>query len=682
METTTRSPASADLDPHHALSAELRELRRSLEAERTARLAAEQELRHRHEAAHHAREAGLSSVWRADLAANRYDGDGLLQQLLGVPDERIATLSDWLQFMHPSDLPHVRDQWRACAEGRSERFNAEFRMLHADGSPRWFHARAAVLRGADGRALAIAGVTQETTERKQAEEELHQLNRYNRQLLDLSPDPIFVLDADGTVLDVNPAAQALTRANRSTLIGSTFAQRFVHAERVRLLTADALRLGTVRDAEIELLVEPKGAPVPLLCNAAAFAGDGAGARGVLVVARDISARKAAEAERFTMEARVRETQKLESLGVLAGGIAHDFNNLLTGILGNASLAKLDLAPGTPPFNCVDEIEKASLRAAELCRQMLAYSGKGRFVVQLVDLSELITEAAPLLELSASKKAKLRFFLNKNLPLVQADVNQLRQIVINLVSNAAEAVGDKEGMIRVTTGSMRATREYLQQTHLSPELPEGQYVFVEVNDNGTGMSAETLARIFEPFFTTKFTGRGLGLSAVLGIVRGHKGAIKVESEPGKGSSFLVLLPAADQTASVPAEPVAEPAAPPCKRVLVVDDEEVVRNVLVRMLKAFGYESTTACDGQQAVQLFHEGMPDFCAVLLDLTMPELDGAETFREIHRLQPELPVVLMSGYSEQEAVEKFGAEGLAGFLQKPFQPDALKARLAATEKA
>jgi PAS domain S-box-containing protein len=625
-------------------------------------------------------QSGRTSVWHYGLEHGALFGDGVLEQLLGFPSGSIRTAHELMRLVHPDDLIRTQAQWLAASEGRANRFDLEFRMLDQHGSVRWFHAQGTTVREPGRRPTAIAGVIHEITERKHAEEELHELSRYNRQLLDLSPDPVFVLDAAGTILDVNPAAQTLTRSERSNLIGADFAQRFVDASRARQLWTDALARGTVRDTEIGLVADPKTQPIPLLCNATALAAEDGTPRGVLIVARDISARKAAEAERFMTEARVRETQKLESLGVLAGGIAHDFNNLLTGILGNASLAKLDIAPETPPYNCVEEIEKASLRAAELCRQMLAYSGKGRFVVQLLDLSELITEAGPLLELSSTKKAKLRFFLNKHLPLIQADVNQLRQVVINLVSNGAEAIGEKDGLIRITTGAMRATREYLHQTHLAPDLPEGVYVFVEVTDNGSGMPPDVLQRIFEPFYTTKFTGRGLGLSAVLGIVRGHNGAIKVESEPGKGASFLVLFPAAEQSAMVP--PETPPVVPSTRRILVVDDEDTVRSVLVRMLRSFGYEAVTAANGQEAVDFFHAGRDDFRAVLLDLTMPELDGAETFREIHRLRPALPVILMSGYTEHDAVSRFGAQGLAGFLQKPFQPEVLRSRLAAVVPA
>ncbi|MEQ2006185.1 MAG: PAS domain S-box protein, partial [Limisphaerales bacterium] len=251
----------------------------------------------------------------------------------------------------------------------------------------------------------------------------------------------------------------------------------------------------------------------------------------------------AEQERQRMELKLQETQKLESLGVLAGGIAHDFNNLLTSILGNASLARMDLPPRSPVEHSLEQIEKASLRAADLCRQMLAYAGKGRFVVQPFDLTQLVQDTAHLLQVSVSKKAVLKFDLDAGLPPVLADASQLRQIVMNLVINASEAIGDRSGVIALSTGLVRADRRYLADTHLAGNLPEGDYVFLEVSDTGCGMTPELRARIFEPFFTTKFAGRGLGLAAVLGIVRGHRGALRVYSEPGKGSSFKLLLPIA-------------------------------------------------------------------------------------------------------------------------------------------
>jgi len=381
------------------------------------------------------------------------------------------------------------------------------------------------------------------------------------------------------------------------------------------------------------------------------------------------ARAAAEAEREHMEMRLQETQKLESLGVLAGGIAHDFNNLLTGILGNASLARLDLPPQSPAEGALEQIERTSLRAADLCKQMLAYAGKGRFVVQPLDVSQLVHDTAHLLQVSISKKAVLKFDLAAGLPLVVGDPSQLRQIVMNLVINASEAIGDRSGIIALHTGLVRADRAYLADMQFASSLPEGDYVFLEVSDTGCGMTPELKARIFEPFFTTKFTGRGLGLAAVLGIVRGHRGALKVYSEPGKGTSFKLLLPMA------PGAAVESPAPSPLAnswrgsgRILLAEDEETVRTVVARVLESLGFSVTAVADGRAAAELFEVDPSAFTMVVMDLTMPHLDGAQAFARMRHVQPNVRVLLMSGFSEHDATVTFAGKGLAGFLQKPFE--------------
>ncbi|NBR86422.1 MAG: PAS domain S-box protein [Proteobacteria bacterium] len=381
------------------------------------------------------------------------------------------------------------------------------------------------------------------------------------------------------------------------------------------------------------------------------------------------ARAEVEAARVRFEARLQETQKLESLGVLAGGIAHDFNNLLTSILGNASLARLDLPPHSPANHSLERIETASLRAADLCKQMLAYAGKGRLVVQPVNLTQLVQETAHLLQVSISKRAVLKFDLAPNLPAVLVDASQLRQIVMNLVINASEAIGERSGVIALATGLVRADREYLADSRLAGDLSEGDYVFLEASDTGCGMTPEIQARIFEPFFTTKFTGRGLGLAAVLGIVRGHRGALKVDSVPGKGSTFRLLLPVTHELAQPTSGP--NPLATGWRghgRILVVDDEETVRTVVARVLENLGFTVTLASDGREAVKIF-EAQPDaFTMVVVDLTMPHMDGTEAFARMRRVRPDLRVVLMSGYSEPDATLAFAGKGLAGFLQKPFE--------------
>ena len=395
------------------------------------------------------------------------------------------------------------------------------------------------------------------------------------------------------------------------------------------------------------------------------------------LATDITARKSARKEKEQFERRLQETQRLESLGVLAGGIAHDFNNLLTGVLGNASLARMQLPETNEAQKYIAEIEAVAVRAADLCKQMLAYSGKGRFEVQLLDMNALVTETTKLLQLSISKNASLQFELAPNLPAIRADPTQLRQVVMNLVINASEALEGRTGTITVRSGVMQADPEYLQGAVLSPELPGGDYIFLEVSDNGSGMSPETLGRIFDPFYTTKFTGRGLGLSAVIGIVRGHAGALKVYSEQGRGTSFKLLFPVAAGTA----QPIAK-AAPASSawrgsgKILLADDERTVRMVTGRMLEAFGFTVIAVNGGVEAVEAFRENQSDIVAVLMDLTMPNMDGEEAYRQLRAIDPGVKVVLMSGFNEQEAVRRFTGKGLAGFLQKPFRPEVLQAKL------
>ncbi|MCX6956061.1 MAG: CHASE domain-containing protein [Verrucomicrobia bacterium] len=400
------------------------------------------------------------------------------------------------------------------------------------------------------------------------------------------------------------------------------------------------------------------------------------------LAIDITAQKHAEQERIALERKLLEGQKLESLGVLAGGIAHDFNNLLTGILGNANLVRLLLPAGSAVDPQLRAIETSSLRAAELCRQMLAYAGKGRFVVEPVDLGALASNLVPLLEVSIARKAALRFDLAPSLPTVLADATQLRQIVMNLVLNAADATGGKNGEIVLTTGVMRADRAVLRSCATGADLPEGDYVFLEVRDNGCGMSAEVVAKIFDPFYTTKFAGRGLGLAAVLGIVRGHQGALLVESEPERGSRFRLILPPTP-AGSAPARP--EGGDRPGGswrhpgRALVIEDEEPVRTVTTAMLTTFGLSAQAATDGQTGLDLFRADPAGWSIVILDVLMPGLSGEETLVALRRLRPEVRVLLISGYNEGDLLRRLAdARSPLAFLQKPFTREALEVKLRA----
>lgn len=383
-------------------------------------------------------------------------------------------------------------------------------------------------------------------------------------------------------------------------------------------------------------------------------------------------------DRHALEGRMQEVQRLESLGILAGGIAHDFNNLLAAILGHADLALMDLAPEAPVRGRVERIRKAGRRAAELTHQMLVYSGRAPVDVRTVDLSELVEEMAGLLESSIRKSARLRCELARDLPAVQADVAQLRQIVMNLITNASDALGDSDGEILVRTGTARVDQAYLAGCELREGIEEGSYVFLEVFDSGCGMDAPTRTRIFDPFFTTKTTGRGLGLAAALGIVAAHGGTIRLRTAPGQGTTFRVLLPRAGgrPVARLRRAPVAQPTSvpQPLGTLLVVDDEEDVRRVAVDLLERAGFRALEAANGNEAVAVFRRHAADIALALVDLTMPEGDGVQVAHALGGIRPDVPVVLASGYDKTDALSRVGSARIAGFVHKPFEADELVA--------
>ncbi len=384
--------------------------------------------------------------------------------------------------------------------------------------------------------------------------------------------------------------------------------------------------------------------------------------------QDITEQRKAKLEREEFDRKMLETQKLESLGVLAGGIAHDFNNILTTILGNAYLIGMNLPPSSKAQEYLAYVNQAAMRAAGLCKQMLAYSGRGRLVVQSYDIGKLIRETADLLKVSISKKVELRIELAKRLPSIEMDVTQIQQVIMNLVINASEAIGESNGFVEVTTHQVDLSDEDVERQRLESWIGAGHYVVVRVTDTGCGMSDEMKARIFDPFFTTKFAGRGLGLAAVLGIMRGHRGAIQVESQLNQGTTFILYFPA--QSGIVAAEgserdtivhPQAEGA------VLIVDDEEQIRQSMAALISTLGYESIVASGGGDAIEIFRADPNKFVAVLLDLTMPSVDGEQTFDELRNIRNDVPVILMSGFSQVESLSRFSGKGLTGFLEKPF---------------
>ncbi len=560
-------------------------------------------------------------------------------------------------------LPGTEEPWIA-AYGRVVE-TGETMRFESSHAPTGRHYAVTAFRTAPGQ---FATLFYDITDRKRAAEEILRNRQLLHDILLSIQDGVCVLNKDLTIRFANDTVRRWF-APESPVEGGRCHEVF----RCRTEPCDhcpTLRCLASGRPEHEVIPAPPGSEVEWLEIFSYPMRDPVSGEvtGAVEFIRDITAVRKAEEEHKRIERRMTEVQRLESLGVLAGGIAHDFNNILMAILGNADLAMQELPSGSSGRQHLMEIETASRRAAELCRQMLAYAGRGRFVVETFDLNRLIEEMVHLLKTTISKRVLLSLHLEPGLPFIRGDPSQLRQVVMNLVINAAEAIGDRSGTISITTGAATFDRAYLAAIGFERDLPEGLYITLEVADTGCGMDSKTLSRIFEPFFTTKFSGRGLGLSAVMGIVRGHRGAVKVYSEPGRGSLFKVLLPAVTEPT-----PDGPPLASPAEEwrgegtILLVDDEESVRALCARMLERIGFEVLTAVDGIEAVELYRLNRDRIRCVILDLTMPQLNGEETFRRIRQIHPEARVILASGYSASELEERLAVKGFAAFLQKPY---------------
>ncbi|HEY6000124.1 MAG TPA: ATP-binding protein [bacterium] len=519
-----------------------------------------------------------------------------------------------------------------------------------------------------------AQLTEELAERRRAEAALHESQHLFAAFLDNIPAAVYVQDLGGRVLYSNQAYRDLPGRGQ---IGRNARELLLPAVQA---AADGTAAQRARSVALDETVDD-GAGGTRIYETRMFVVERAGEEPLLgCVSVDSTGRRNAEVERLVFERRMQQAQKLESLGVLAGGIAHDFNNLLMVILGNADLALAKAPPESPLRPFLVNIETSSQRAADLTNQMLAYSGKGRFVVETLNLSRLVEEMGHLLATVISKRATVTYRLEPAVPPVDADATQIRQVVMNLITNASDALGGSAGTITVSTRVEAIAPDVPARGVLDHRLPPGEYATIEVTDSGCGMDEQTLMRIFDPFFTTKQAGRGLGLASVIGIVRGHRGGIRVSSEPGTGTVFSVLLPVSAGTAERAAHearpPATRPAGLPRSRILVVDDEESVRRTAQAMLEESGFEVVTAEDGAAGVATFEAERGRLGAVLLDLTMPRMGGEEAFNEMHRIDPGVPVLLMSGFDEQESVARLEGRGLAGFVRKPYRLQTLLERL------
>ena len=550
--------------------------------------------------------------------------------------------------------PLLSDPLRRALQGEALTATVQFRG-------RWYETIYNPMRDEEGTIVGAMGMSVDITERRDAELQHRLMEERLRTVTSNAPVILFAFDPEGHFILVDGAALSHFGVGPEYLIGK-------HASEVYEPEHLAVVERALRGEEFSIISDMAGRTWDVhFSNTRNESGEIAF---VVGLATDITERRRAE------QALV-QAQKLESLQVLAGGVAHDFNNLLVGILGNAGLALRELPENSPARESILAIETAAHRAADLSRQMLAYAGRGQLRVEPVDLNALVEEMGQILRVTLPRDTQLHYEFASEPPIVMADATQLRQVVMNLVVNAADAIAGP-GDITVAISKLEANKELLAKTFLAPDLEPGTYVSLEVRDTGCGMDQQTLSRIFDPFFTTKFTGRGLGLAAVLGIVHGHRGAIRVRSQPGRGSTFTLLFPASQELPS----PVSEPAPGEHQwhangTVLVVDDEPAVRRVVARSLAQHGFTVLEAEDGAEAVEIFEARAGEIGCILLDITMPRMSGQDAFEAIQRIRPGVPVVLMTGY-EQDIVSRFPESSLAGFLQKPFELSALHAAVCA----
>jgi two-component system cell cycle sensor histidine kinase/response regulator CckA len=517
-----------------------------------------------------------------------------------------------------------------------------------------------------------ADIIVHSVERDRAMRETQRSEARYRQIVSSIRDGVWSIDAQGRTNYVNAQLATMLGYTPEEMIGRSFYDFMDEATKREA----SLRLAQRRQgisARHEMRYRRKdGSELAVILSAGPLKDASGAVSGALAVVSDLT-------EQRSLELKMQQAQKLESLGVLAGGIAHDFNNLLVGIMGNVGLALDDLSPAHPVAPRLEEIRSAALRAAELTRQMLAYSGKGRFVIQRIDLNRLVEEMSHLLTTVISKRATVHFDFTPNLPPIEVDGTQIRQVVMNLITNASDALGETPGSISIRTGVLEVAEASGSSADAEGAVSPGRYVVLEVTDSGCGMDTRTQEKIFDPFFTTKFAGRGLGLAAVHGILRGHRGAVQVTSELGRGTCFKVLLPAAlgKYDSDAPASK-SERDERGQGLVLVADDERAVRAIAKVALERAGFRVHLAEDGREAVDLFAERPLAFAAVLLDLTMPKLSGLQVLRELYRLNPRVRVVLSSGYTEQDVAQQLADGAVAGFLQKPWLPADLVAAVRA----
>ncbi len=553
------------------------------------------------------------------------------------------------------------------------RLRFETEHVRKDGERVQLSVSAILLRDDYGNVVGCTGTATDITERKASERRLRSAHERFQALVTGMPLGYIVWTKDFEVVEWNPAARAIFGYTAEEAIGRPASELIVPRERRQEFAemCQALLAGGKSDGTI--IVNRRKSDDEIRCEwfNTVLPDSLGGIQGVATLVRDVS-------EREQLEAQLRQAQRLESLGVLAGGVAHDFNNLLVGIMGNASLARERAGDEFGIQELLDKVLNAGRRATHLTQRMLAYAGRAVFDVQLMDLNSLVKEMADFAAAAIPRAVEVSIDTADGLPPIEADSSQIQQVVLNLVINAAEAIGESGGRVRVSTCVEQLDAATIAAEFAEQEIEPGAYVRLEVADDGCGMSPETLGRIFDPFFSTKFAGRGLGLSAIRGIVKAHNGGIGVDSVVGRGTAFRVYFPAVLAAAAAPVAPVTGAPLPRNATILVIDDEEDIRDVVDAVLGSRGVRVLAAEGGEEGIELFKRCAEQIDAVLLDLNMPGMSGQAVFAELVRVRPDVKVIVSTGYSEQEVTSHFDHAQLAGFVHKPYTATALVEKIGA----
>ncbi len=591
------------------------------------------------------------------------------QQLGYEPEDFTDDPQFWVSHIHPDDAELIISRLQSLFKKGYHRH--EYRFLHKNGEYRWMYDDCRLLCDAEGKPIDIIGNWIDITEHKKAEEALRKSEEKFRGIFNDALDMIHIVDANGNMIGVNQAELETMAYTRDEYIGKHILE-IVHPD---YQTVSKTALNTALEGkEVKGLetawITKHGKRIDVEVNAVPLTDMGK-IVSVRTIARDITERKQVEEEKKELEAKFQEAQKMEAIGTLAGGIAHDFNNLLMAIQGNISLMLLNIDSTHPHYKFLTTIKNEITNGAELTKQLLGYARKGRYYVQLININELVEKTAVSVGI-AKREISIHRELAVDLFAIEADQGQIQQSLLNLLVNAADAMPGGGDLILKTAN---VTDKDIKGKVYDPK--PGNYVLLTVTDTGTGMDKETIKRIFDPFFTTKEMGRGtgLGLASTYGIIKGHGGYIDVDSEPDRGTTFAIYLPATEKKVEKAAEP-AEQMVKGTGTILLVDDEERVLDIGIMMLKGLGYTVLWARDGREAVEIYEKNKDKIDLVILDMVMPRMGGGKAYDKMKEIHPEVKVLLSSGYSVDSEAKEILARGCDAFIQKPFGMQELSQRI------